>query len=148
MALVLSQPTRVTASLDDTRNEHHVWSDDSIQRPVGFAASQLQLTEDEKRIVNEERSSHPNLQVRDKMWTIWFLHCGLTRQKAAEIVGDLAPQCSDMWMPTAKADWTDYGVRNVQRPTSELAAFRDIIRASWKNNPPARSPRRATESRI
>ena len=52
-----------------------------------MAWTRIQLTEDEQRIVNEERTSHPNLQVRDKMWTIWLLHCGLTRQKAAEIVG-------------------------------------------------------------
>ena len=78
--------------------------------------TRIQLTEDEQWIVNEERTSHPNLQVRDKMWTIWLLHCGLTRQKAAEIVGVSAPQCSDMWMPTAKADWTDYGVRTSKGP--------------------------------
>jgi hypothetical protein len=47
----------------------------------------VQLTEDEQRIVIEERASHPNPRVRDKMWVLWLLHCGLTREKAAEIVG-------------------------------------------------------------
>ncbi len=47
----------------------------------------VQLTEDERRIVNEERASHPSLLVRNKMLTIWLLHCGVTRQKAADIVG-------------------------------------------------------------
>ena len=32
-----------------------------------MAWTRIQLTEDEQRIVNEERTSHPNLQVRDKM---------------------------------------------------------------------------------
>ena len=47
----------------------------------------VQLTEDEQRIVNEERASHPNLRIREKMLVLWLLHSGLTRQKAAEIVG-------------------------------------------------------------
>ena len=47
----------------------------------------IQLTEEQQRIVNEERSSHPNLRIREKMLVIWLLHSGLTRQKAAEIVG-------------------------------------------------------------
>ena len=47
----------------------------------------VQLTEEQQRIVNEERTSHPNLRVREKMLVLWLLHCGVTRQKAAEIVG-------------------------------------------------------------
>ncbi len=52
-----------------------------------MAWCRVQLTEDERRIVNEESASHPNLLVRNKMLTIWLLHCGVTRQKAAEIGG-------------------------------------------------------------
>ena len=52
-----------------------------------MAWRRIQLTEDEQQIVNEERASHPNLSVRNKMLTIWLLHCGVTRQKAAQIVG-------------------------------------------------------------
>ena len=47
----------------------------------------VQLTEEQQRIVNEERTSHPNPRVREKMLVLWLLHSGLTRQKAAEIVG-------------------------------------------------------------
>ena len=47
----------------------------------------VQLTEEQQRIVNEERTSHPDLRVREKMLVLWLLHCGTTRQKAAEIVG-------------------------------------------------------------
>ena len=73
-----------------------------------MAWTRIRLDLEEQRIVNEERTSHPSLQVRDKMWTIWLLHCGLTRQKAAEIVGVSRVQCSDMWMRTAKVDWSDF----------------------------------------
>ena len=48
-------------------------------------------------------ASHPNLLVRNKMLTIWLLHCGVTGQKAAEIVGVSRLQCSDTWTRTAKA---------------------------------------------
>jgi transposase len=47
----------------------------------------VQLSDEQQRIVNEERPSHPNLRVRDKMLVLWLLHNGVTRQKAAEIVG-------------------------------------------------------------
>ena len=43
----------------------------------------VQLTEEEQRVVNEERISHPN----ERMLVLWVLHNGVTRQKAAEIVG-------------------------------------------------------------
>ena len=112
-----------------------------------MAWTRIQLTEDEQRIVNEERTSHPKLQVRDKMWTIWLLHCGLTRQKAAEIVGVSRTQYSDTWMPIAKAVWTGYGVRMSKDPGASWPHFVTSSGRHSKNNPSARSPRRATESR-
>ena len=47
----------------------------------------VHLTEDQQRIVNEERVAHPNLRVREKMLVLWLLHCGATREKAAEVAG-------------------------------------------------------------
>ena len=47
----------------------------------------VQLTEEEQRVVNEERISHPNERIRERMLVLWLLHNGVTRQKAAEIVG-------------------------------------------------------------
>jgi transposase len=95
----------------------------------------VQLTEVEQRIVNEERASHPSLPVRDKMWTIWLLHCGVTRKKAAEIVG-VSRATVQRYLETYRRGGLD-GLRrsNVRRPASELAAFRDIIRASFENQP-------------
>ena len=82
-----------------------------------MAWCRIQLTEDERRIVNEERAIHPNLLVRNRLLTIWLLHCGVTRQKAAEIVGVSALPCSDTWTRTAKADWTGCGIRASQSPS-------------------------------
>ena len=100
-----------------------------------MAWTRIQLTADEQRIVNEERTSHPNLQVRDKMWTIWLLHCGLTRQKAAEIVGVSRATVQRYVEAYRQGGLDELRRSNVQRPPSELAAFRDIIRASFEEKP-------------
>ena len=47
----------------------------------------VRLTEEEQRVVNEERCRHPNLRIREKMLVLWLLHTGLTRQHAAKAVG-------------------------------------------------------------
>jgi hypothetical protein len=39
----------------------------------------VELTEEQQRIVNAERDSHPQDHVRRKMLVLWLLHCGLTR---------------------------------------------------------------------
>ena len=44
----------------------------------------VRLTEEEQRVVNEERCCHPNLRIREKMLVLWLLHIGLTRQQAAK----------------------------------------------------------------
>jgi transposase len=95
----------------------------------------VQLTEEEQRIVNEERASHPSLRVRDKMLTIWLLHCGTTREKAAEIVG-VGRATVQRYLDAYRRGGLD-GLRrsNARRPVSELAAFRDIIRASFEDQP-------------
>jgi len=95
----------------------------------------VQLTEDEQRIVNEERASHPSLPVRDNMWAIWLLHCGVTRQKAAEIVG-VSRATVQRYLDAYRRGGLDAIRRsNVRRPVSELPAFRDIIPASFESQP-------------
>jgi hypothetical protein len=47
----------------------------------------IALAEDEQRVVNTEGCSHPDAHVRRKMLVLWLLHCGLTREKAAEVAG-------------------------------------------------------------
>ena len=51
----------------------------------------VHLTEEQPRIVPEERVAHPNLRVREKMLVIWLLHCGATREHAALVVGGPGP---------------------------------------------------------
>lgn len=95
----------------------------------------IQLIEEQQRIVDEERSSHPNLRVREKMLVLWLLHQGITRQKAAEIVG--------VGRATVQRDIVAFreggldGLRreNHNRPVSEMAAYRELIRESFQKQP-------------
>jgi transposase len=100
-----------------------------------MAWCRIHLTEDERRIVNEERASHPNLLVRNKMLTIWLLHCGVTRQKAAEIVGVSRATVQRYVDAYCKGGLDGLRHSSVQKAVSELATFRDIIRASFEEAP-------------
>jgi transposase len=104
----------------------------------------IQLTEEQQQIVDEERSSHPNLRVREKMLVLWLLHNGVTRQKAAEIVG-VGRATVQRYVVAFREGGLD-GLRrsNRNRPVSEMAAYRELIRESFKNQP-ARTVAEASE---
>jgi transposase len=95
----------------------------------------VQLTEDEQRIVNEERTSHPNERIRERMLVLWLLHNGVMRQKAAEIVG--VGRATVQRYVAAFRDGGLDGLRRWEpnRPKSELAAFRQSIRESFEKQP-------------
>ena len=95
----------------------------------------VQLTEEQQRIVNEERTSHPDLRVREKMLVLWLLHCGTTRQKAAEIVG-LGRATVHRYVVAFREAGLD-GLRrcHYQGPVSEMAAYRELIRESFEKQP-------------
>ena len=95
----------------------------------------VQLTEEQQRIVNEERISHPDSRVREKMLVLWLLHCGTTRQKAAEIVG-LSRATVHRYVVAFREGGLD-GLRRCQhhRPVSAMAAYRELIRESFEKQP-------------
>ena len=95
----------------------------------------VQLTEEEQRIVNEERTSHPNERIRERMLVLRLLHSGLTRQKAAEIVG--IGRATVQRFVAAFRDGGLDGLRrwDPNRPESEMAAYRELIRESFENQP-------------
>lgn len=95
----------------------------------------VQLTEEQQRIVNEERTSHPDVRVREKMLVLWLLHCGTTRQKAAEIVG-LGRATVHRYLVAFREGGLDSLRRcNHHRPVSEMAAYRELIRESFEEQP-------------
>ena len=100
-----------------------------------MAWCRIRLTEDERRIVNEERANHPSPLVRDKMLTIWLLHCGVTRSKAAEIVGASRATVQRYVAAYSKGGLDGLRHSEVHRAPGEMAAFEDIIRASFAEQP-------------
>jgi len=95
----------------------------------------VRLTEEEQRIVNEERISHPNERIRERMLVICLLHNGVTRQKVAEIVG-----VGRATVQRSVAAFRDGGLDGLRRwdphrPASEMAAYRALIRESFEKQP-------------
>jgi transposase len=95
----------------------------------------VQLSEGQQLIVKEEQHSHPSVQIRRRMLVLWLLHCGLTREAAAKVAG--IGRATVERIVVAFRDRGLDGVRqwNVKGPTSELFAFRDLIRASFEKEP-------------
>ena len=95
----------------------------------------VELTENEQRIVNEERESHPDGPVRRKMLVIWSLHWGLKRQQAANLAG-VGLATVERYVAAYRDGGLD-GLRqwNVQGPVSDLAAHQEAIRESFEQQP-------------
>ena len=95
----------------------------------------VRLTEEEQRVVNEERCCHPNLRIREKMLVLWLLHTGLTREQAAKAVG-VSRATVQRYVAAFRQGGLD-GLRqwNLSRPVSEMAAYRELIRASFEKQP-------------
>jgi transposase len=95
----------------------------------------IRLTEEQQRVVNEERSVHPNPRIREKMLVLWLLHNGVTRENAAKIVG--VGRATVQRYVAAFREGGLEGLRqwNPNRPVSEMAAYRDLIRESFEKQP-------------
>jgi transposase len=96
----------------------------------------VHLTEDEQRVVKNERDWHPDFGVRRKLWVLWLLHCGTTRDKAAEIVG-VARSTVERYVADYRAGGLDSLRKRGReyRSTSELAVHADVIRQSFEQQP-------------
>jgi transposase len=95
----------------------------------------IALTDDEQRIVNAERESHPEAHVRRKMLVLWLLHCEVTRVKAAAIAG-LGRATVQRYV----AAYRDGGLDGLRRwgvtgPVSDLATYTDAIKKSLTEAP-------------
>lgn len=102
---------------------------------AGMAWYRVVLDEEQQAIVKEERESHPHPRVRQRMLVLWTLHCGLTREQAAQVAG-----VSCATVERIVAAFRDGGLQavrrwNVKGPTSELAAYRELIKESFAKEP-------------
>jgi transposase len=95
----------------------------------------ITLTDDEQRIVNDERESHPESHVRRKMLVLWLLHCAVTRAKAATIAG-LGRATVQRYVAAYRDGGLD-GLRqwNVTGPVSDLASHAVAIQKSLTEAP-------------
>ena len=95
----------------------------------------VHLTEEQQRIVNEERLAHPDLRVREKMLVLWLLHCGAKHEEAARIVG-VSRTTVHRYLAAFRAGGLER-LRSCDRhrPQSEMAAYRDLIRESFEKRP-------------
>lgn len=101
----------------------------------GMAWLRVKLSEAEQAVVEEEQEFHPNPQVRKRMRVLWLLHCEVTREKAATIVG-VGRATVQRWVAAYRDCGLD-GLRRweVQGPESELAAYRDQIVEMFTQQP-------------
>ena len=95
----------------------------------------VQLADQDYRIVNEERLSHPNERIRERMLVLLLLHNGVTREKAGAIVG--VGRATVQRYVAAFRDGGLDGLRRWEpnRPQSEMAAYREVIRESFEKEP-------------
>jgi transposase len=95
----------------------------------------IELSEEERAVVNAERDGHPDGHVRRKMLVLWLLHCGLTRQKAAEVAG-LGRATVQRYVAAFRDGGLD-GLRrwDVKGPVSDLQAHRDQIKQEFTQKP-------------
>jgi transposase len=95
----------------------------------------VHLTEEQQRIVNEERVAHPDLRVREKMLVLWLLHCGSKHEEAAKIAG-ISRTTVHRYVTAFRAGGLErLRSCNHHRPRSEMAAYRELIRKSFEERP-------------
>ena len=96
----------------------------------------VSLSDDEQRVVKERRESDPDPYVRRRMWTLWLLHCGATREQAAKFVG-VAVSTIERFVSEYRTGGLDGLFRRCEhsKPTSELAAHQEAIRRSFEAQP-------------
>jgi transposase len=95
----------------------------------------VRLSDEEQRIVGDERREHPHAPTRRKMETLWLLHHGLTREKAAEILG--------VGLATVQRHvkaYRDGGLDGLRRwekkgPTGALEVHREVLVESFRQQP-------------
>jgi transposase len=94
------------------------------------------LSAEQQAVVNAERDTNPDPLVRRKMLTIWLLHCGLTRDKAAEVT-DTGRATVQRYVASFRQGGLEALLSRpaVPRPVSDLAAHSDAIRAEFESRP-------------
>jgi hypothetical protein len=65
----------------------------------------VQLTEEQQRVVSEERTSHPNERIRERMLVLWLLHTELHAERRLRSSGSDERPSSGLWPRFAMEGW-------------------------------------------
>lgn len=96
----------------------------------------VELSEDEQRVVMDQRESHADPYVRRRMWVVWLLHHGVTREQAARLVGVARSTVERFVAQYRTGGLEGLCQRNERRkPTSDLGAHQGLIRQSFEAQP-------------
>ena len=108
----------------------------------------IALSGNEQEVVNAERDTHSEAHVRRKMLVLWLLHCGVTREQAATIVG-LGRATVQRYVAAYRDGGLD-GLRqwDVTGPVSDLAAHTTAIRESLTGAPVRKIGRASCRERV
>ena len=95
----------------------------------------VELSEHDQAIVKAERDAHPAAHVRRKMLVFWLLHCGLTREKAAQVA--CLGRATVQRYVAAFRDGGLGGLRRCDRkgPVSDLAAHKEAVKDDLTRTP-------------
>ena len=107
----------------------------------------VRLTEEQQqsRQRGTIRSSQP--PIREKMLVLWLLHNGVTRRTRPRSSESVGPPSRGTWPTFREGGLEACGGGTSNRPESEMAAYRDLIRESFEKQP-VRTVAEACEPRL
>jgi len=104
----------------------------------------VKLSADEQQVVLEHRDCHVDRLVRQRMWALWLLHCGETREKTAEILQLSRATVQRHLAAYRTGGLTGLASRGEARIASEWTSFDERLKAEFLERP-ARSVAEAGE---
>ena len=95
----------------------------------------IDLTDDERAVVNAERDGHPAAHVRRKMLFLWSCHCRADRMTAARVAG-VSRATGERYVAAYRDGGLD-GLRrwSVTGPVTDLAAHAERVKADLTERP-------------
>ena len=104
----------------------------------------VQLSEVEQQLVLDHRDGHIDRLVRQRMWALWLLHCGETRQKTAEILQVSRATVQRHFEAYRTGGLSRLARRGEAGTASEWTTFDERLKAEFRERP-ARSVAEAGE---
>ena len=104
----------------------------------------ISLSDDEQRAVLEHRECHVDPLVRQRMWTLWLLHCGETREKTGKILQVSRATIQRQVTALRKGGLSGLASRGQASAERRWTAFDELLKAEFRERP-ARSVAEAGE---